>query len=90
MDGHRKQACLEEAQLQLGGLVGRIEQQGMKLFIPQRSNQINTNDCVCLHMGPLWIRELVPCWYEFHRVWRPLLLASKSTVPPSVSPVKVW
>lgn len=29
---------LEEALFQLGGLVGRIEQQGLKLFISQSSN----------------------------------------------------
>lgn len=46
---------------QLGGLVERTEQQGLKLFISQRSNQINTNDCALPTHGTIVDQESWCC-----------------------------
>lgn len=46
---------------QLGGLVERTEQQGLKLFIPQSSNQINTNDCALPTHGTIVGQESWCC-----------------------------
>lgn len=71
-DGCKKQTHSEEAQFQLRGLFGRIEQPGLKILISQSSNW-SKHKWLC--SAYTWDYCADPkswcCVYEeFHKVWR--------------------